>query len=339
VMATQLELGKAYLSDNSMDSESVNQAIQCFNTAVHLEPGEVTAWIWLARAQLRAKQVDLADKSVKQILALAPENTEAAVLQAEIALQKKSYQAAHTFAQSAVQSSPEDPKTTLLLARTLKSLNRSTEALQVIESALPISQNPLQLQYERAKLLHELHGPDAALQVLTELVAAYPDDSNILTSLARSQADLGDLQAATQTALAALQAGKISLEPEALAGIHFLAGTLLRRSGQLDQAVQHLNDAVSLASNYLEAYLELGLARKERREYQQALSAFEKAVIIAPHDHRPHYQAGLALKEGKDYRRSEVMLRQAAHLAPDDVMVRRQLAQVVALNVVHNPRT
>jgi tetratricopeptide (TPR) repeat protein len=184
-----------------------------------------------------------------------------------------------------------------------------------------------------------LHGPDAALQVLTELVTKYPDDANILTSLARSQADLGDLQAATNTALAALKAGKIGLEPEALAGIHFLTGTLLRRSGQLDQAIQHLNQAVSLAPDTLEAYLELGLARKERREYQQALQAFEQATKIAPHDPRPHYQAGLALKEGKDYRRSEMMLRQAAHLAPDDVLVRRQLAQVVALNVVHNPRS
>jgi tetratricopeptide (TPR) repeat protein len=338
-MTIHLELGKAYLADSSQNAGGVNRAIQCFDTAVHLDPGEVTAWIWLARAQLRAKEIEAAIKSVEQILSIAPDNTEAAVLQAEIALQRKSYQAAHTFAQSAVQASPEDPKTTLLLAKTLKSLNRPAEALQVLESALPISQDPLELQYERAKLLHELRGPDAALQVLTELVAKYPDDANILTSLARSQADLGDLQAATQTALAALKAGKIGLEPAELAHIHFLTGTLLRRSGQLDQAIQQLNDAVTLAPDCLESYLELGLARKERREYQQALQAFEQATKIAPHDPRPHYLAGLALKEGKDYRRSEVMLRQAAHLAPDDVLVRRQLAQVVALNVVHNPRT
>jgi tetratricopeptide (TPR) repeat protein len=338
-MTIQLELGKANLADSSQDAGGVIRAIQCFDTAVHLDPNEVTAWIWLARAQLRGKQVEAAGNSVAQILSIAPENTEASVLQAEIALQKKSYQAAHTFAQSAVQASPEDPKTTLLLAKTLRSLNRSAEALQVLESALPICQDPLELQYERAKLLHELHGPDAALQVLTELVAKYPDDANILTSLARSQADLGDLQAATHTALAALKAGKISLDAGELAIIHFLTGTLLRRGGQLDQAIQHLNDAVALAPECLEAYLELGLARKERREYQQALQAFEQATKIAPHDPRPHYQAGLALKEGKDYRRSEVMLRQAAHLAPDDVLVRRQLAQVVALNVVHNSRT
>jgi tetratricopeptide (TPR) repeat protein len=337
-LSVQLELGKAYLADNNPGNGAISHAILCFDSAVHLNPEDVTAWIWLAQAQLRAKYIEAAAKSVEQILKISPDNIEAAMLRAEIALQKKAYQAAHSFAQSAVQASPQDPKTTLLLAKTLRSLNRPTEALQVLESALPISKDPLELQYERAKLLHELHGPEAALKVLTELVANFPDDANILTSLARSQADLGDLQAATQTAMAALKAGKINLEPGELASIHYLTGTLLRRSGQLDQAIQQLNEAVTLAPDNLEGYLELGLARKERREYQQALQAFEQATRIAPHDPRPHYQAGLALKEGKDYRRSEIMLRQAAHLAPDDVLVRRQLAQVVALNVVHNPR-
>jgi tetratricopeptide (TPR) repeat protein len=257
-------------------------------------------------------------------------------LKAEIALQQKSYQAAHDFAQSAVQANPEDPQTTLLLAKTLISLNRSVEALQVLESAIPISQDPLQLQYERVSLLGQLEGPEAALQALTSLVADHPDDARLLTSIAHSQSDLGDHQAAIQTALAALKTGKDSLESHSLAKIHYLAGTLLRRAGQLDQAIQQLTEAVSQAPDMLDAYLELGLARKERREYQQALSVFKYAAKIAPHDPRPHYLAGLALKEGKDYKRSEIMLRQAAHLAPDDLLVRRQLAQVVALNVVHS---
>jgi len=89
----------------------------------------------------------------------------------------------------------------------------------------------------------------------------------------------------------------------------------------------------------LEPYLELGLARKERREYQQALQIFEQATSIAPDDPRAVYQAGLAFKESKDYKSSETMLRRAVNLAPHDLNIRRQLAAVVALNLVHNPRT
>jgi len=89
----------------------------------------------------------------------------------------------------------------------------------------------------------------------------------------------------------------------------------------------------------LEPYLELGLARKERREYQQALLIFEQATSIAPEDPRAPFQAGLALKESKDYKSSETMLRRAVSLAPNDLNIRRQLAAVVALNLVHNPHT
>ena len=96
---------------------------------------------------------------------------------------------------------------------------------------------------------------------------------------------------------------------------------------------------MQLAPNRLEPYLELGLARKERREYQQALQIFERATIIAPDDPRAPFQAGLALKESKDYKSSETMLRKAVSLAPNDLNIRRQLAAVVALNLVHNPRS
>ena len=333
-----LELGKAYLAENNHDQARLTLAMRALESAARLKPFEVTNWIWLARAQLLAGQMDEAAISVEQVLTLSPENSEAAVLRAEIALQNKSYQAAHDFAQTAVLARPEDPETTLLLAKTLKSLNRPDEALEVLESAIPVSKDPLQLQYERANLLRDLKGPDAALQVLTRLVNDYPEDASILTSLARSQSEMGDQEAAIQTALAALKAGKTSLDSHSLADIHYLTGTLLRRTGQQDQAIMHLNEAVMQAPDMLDAYLELGMARKERREYHQALQAFEQATKLAPHDPRPHYLAGLALKEGKDYKRSEMMLRQAAHLAPDDVIVRRQLAQVVAINVVHNPR-
>jgi tetratricopeptide (TPR) repeat protein len=188
------------------------------------------------------------------------------------------------------------------------------------------------------RCVYNMKGPEAALQILTGLVEEYPEDAQILTSLARSQADLGDPQAAIQTALTALQVGKKSMTSSNRANLHFLTGALLRQTGQQDQAIHHLCEALELAPEMLEAYLELGQARKERREYQQALHAFDLATKIAPQDPRPPFMAGVTLKEGKDYKRSEIMLRKAAHLAPDDVMIRRQLAQVVALNVVHNPR-
>ena len=45
---------------------------------------------------------------------------------------------------------------------------------------------------------------------------------------------------------------------------------------------------------------------------------------------------GLLLKASRDYPAAESMLRKAADKAPDDIKIHRQLAALVALNLVHN---
>ena len=86
----------------------------------------------------------------------------------------------------------------------------------------------------------------------------------------------------------------------------------------------------------MDSYLKLGSTQVERRQFEQALETYQKAIRIHPSDPRPYYQAGLLLKDSRDYPAAEKMLRRAAEKAPDDVAIHRQLAAMVALNLVHN---
>ena len=161
----------------------------------------------------------------------------------------------------------------------------------------------------------------------------------MLYALAKSHLEVGEPVNAVSVAEQALKVCTDKTSPNEQANLHLMIGQILRQSGQLDPSIEHLSDAIQLAPDRLEPYLELGLARKEGREYQQALQIFERATVIAPDDPRAPFQAGLALKESKDYKSSETMLRKAVSLAPNDLNIRRQLAAVVALNLVHNPRS
>jgi tetratricopeptide (TPR) repeat protein len=225
-----------------------------------------------------------------------------------------------------------------MLARSLSALGRHSEALGKLDSAIPSVSEPKTLYLERAKILHTVEGPEAALNALKSLAESIPNDFSVLCALSNALTDCGDLELAVNVAQQALKACTEKTPHNEQANLHLLIGQLLRQSGQMDQAIHHLSEAIRFAPDRLEPYLELGLARKERREYQQALQVFERATAIAPEDPRAPYQAGLALKESKDYKTSEVMLRRAVSLAPNDVTIRRQLAAVVALNLVHNPR-
>ena len=66
------------------------------------------------------------------------------------------------------------------------------------------------------------------------------------------------------------------------------------------------------------------------------METYKKAIKTYPSDPRPYYQAGLLFKSSRDYSAAESMLRKAAEKAPDDIDIHRQLAALVALNLVHN---
>jgi Flp pilus assembly protein TadD len=150
--------------------------------------------------------------------------------------------------------------------------------------------------------------------------------------------EAGQGEAAVQAASQALQTADELLTVEQCARLHQLIGLHMRQSGQLDNAVHHLSEAVRLTPEDVDTYLELGRTHQERRQFSQAISVLRQAIQIAPNDARPYYQAGIALKESKDYEGAEAMLRRATQYAPKDLSIHRLLGAVVALNLVHNRR-
>jgi tetratricopeptide (TPR) repeat protein len=334
-----LALGQAYLLYAETDAIYQKKSIRAYERACHLAPQNPDVWLAQARACMKINELEQATQSLDQVILLSPDNFQALLLRAQIALQQANIEEAYAYAQKATQIDPKDVSALLILAQTLEALGKPADAIQMLEHTQTLSDNPLPLQIKRAELLFKLQGAKGALDDLKVLAEHNPENLGISTTLAQTFADCGENEMAIMTAQRVLQAGEGELSHQSLADLHFLIGRLMRQAGQLDQAIHHLSKTIHYAPQLLEPYLELGLARKERREYQQALHVFQQATMIATDDPRPFYQAGLTLKEGKDYLRSEVMLRRAASLSPNDVIIRRQLASVVALNLVHNPRT
>jgi tetratricopeptide (TPR) repeat protein len=341
-LQNHLALGRAYLNGINSDIDDdlgllQKRAIRNLERATRIAPQNLDAWLLLAQAQFQFGDFVHSGYNADKVLELDADNYSALALKAEVALQSNDYVSACNYAQMAATQDPKDPAAHLIQARALESLNRPEEALHALEKALPTAGNPLPLQLEHVGLVNQLSGPQKALEELKMIASQFPDEPEVFVHLAKIFTLCDDDQAAIQAAQASLNFNNKKLSEINQAQMHHLLGTLMRKTGQLDQAIMHLHKAAQLAPDDVEPYLELGIAHKERREYQQALSLFQQATSIATDDPRPFYMAGLALKEGKDYKRSEVMLRKAANLAPQDVNIRRQLAGVVALNLVHNP--
>jgi len=338
-MLYHLELGKVFFENANEDPRMLNQAQKSFENALVLDPKDVPALLYLANTQYLLNDLEKAEGNARNALVLAPGRADIYQLLSEIAIRSNDFQGAYEYASKAIQISPKDIQSTVMLAKSLSALGRNNEALAKLNAVIPLVQEAKFLHLERVKILQKIDGPRAAMNELKALTNSYPDDFNILNALSKSYIDVGEPENAVASAQQALKVYPEKPSTNEQANLHLMIGQVLRQSGQLDQSIQHLSAAIQLAPDRLEPYIELGLARKEQREYLQALQIFERATIIAPNDPRAPYQAGLALKESKDYKSSETMLRRAVTLAPNDLNMRRQLAAVVALNLVHNPRT
>lgn len=329
-----VELGKEYLLEGF-----VQKAIDKLERAAQLSPKQADIWLILAQAYQAAGNLESAASRAEQAVALAPRQTQPLLLRGEIALQDKNPKGAQSRAEAALRISPNDPAALLLLARALTALDHTTEALSILEKALPLSEEPLSLSLERARLLRKTHGQELAIQALKELTERFPEEPAVLALMAEILEEAGQNSGAIQIAQRALHIGHEQLDPVMFvehAHMHHLLGRLLSQTGQLDQAIHHLNEAIQLAPGMVEPYLELGRTHLERRQHAQALIVFQQAIEAVPGDPRPYYQAGMALKESKDYLAAEKMLRRAAEIAPNDLAIHRLLGAVIALNLVHN---
>jgi tetratricopeptide (TPR) repeat protein len=328
-----LRLGQVFLQERDHQS-----AIEALTRASQINIEQPEVWISLSQAHLGAEDLAQAASCAERAIECASDPTEALLLRGEIALRANNPRGALTRAQTVLREQPEEPSALFLQARALEEMGRPAEALETIEQLIALVEaNPL-IELEKARLLRQAKGLPAALEAYHKLASDYPDEAIIQAPLARALMDAGQSDEAISVAQSALQNGANHLKPEDAAYLHRMLGRQARRVGQLDQAIHHLSSAVEESPGDIEAYLELGNAYQERRQYGEALEVYERATYINRDDHRPYFLAGQVLKENKDYASAEEMLRRAAELAPDDLSVHRLLGAVVALNLVHNRR-
>jgi tetratricopeptide (TPR) repeat protein len=327
------QLGKAYIATNTPGS-----AIRALEQAIGLDSSNSNHWTDLCEAHRIADDLDQAAKCADQLIKLNPNQVEPILLRANIALEAKENSKALGFVNQAKKLNIENPNQLKMLSHIMLGLGKTEEALSLLDVAIGYSIEPLPLLLDRANALGIKNGNDTKLDTLKALAEEYPEEPSVLAEIVSTLIELNELEGAIKTAQHALKMDLKKLDIMDQAKLHYQLGGLLRQEGQLDQAIHHLNIALDIAPNFLEAYLELGEAHYQRREYQQALEYFTEATNIAPHNPIPYQKAGLIQKECKDYVAAEAMFRQAVQLAPKDLNIQRQLGAVIALTLIHKPR-
>ncbi|UYN89525.1 MAG: tetratricopeptide repeat protein [Anaerolineales bacterium] len=322
------ELGQAQL-----DAEQYPLAQKSLEQAAKLQPKSAAYALALAQAYKLAGDLKQAGEKAAAAQKLAPNSNAALVLQAEIALHNNETATAKSLAESALRLAPTDSKALSLYAECLHAVGEVDDALAVLERSEQYAQDKLPIQLRRAQLLPAEKG----LSEVLRLSKANTERPDVYLTLSEMLANTGEtLDAIHAAQRAAKKADSLPLPQQARLHLHL--GKLLKASGQLDQSLHHLDEAAALAPHLSDVQIERGQVFLSRRQFKQAMQALELAAAAAPHSPQPHLQAAQALKDVKDYTAAEAALRKAAQLAPRERSIQRQLAAVIALNLIHQPQ-
>ena len=326
------------LGKQQLNAKQGVTAVKSIDTALSLNPEYVDSWIQRALAKRALHRMPEALASINEALTLAPEHKEARKTAALLTFENGNYRASERHLVTLLGQEPHDTELLGLFARTLTAQRQTEEAMRVIDKAISLDEGSLELKLQRASMIKQIEGPQAAIDELRIIGSHYPDQYPLVVELVATLAEAGEMDQAIRTALDVLKNDEIGHTKEQKAHLYLTTGRLLRNTGQLDQAVHHLYKAKNLIDPNYEAVLELGRVHHDRRQYNLALEQIQKAIDIEPEEAEGYYQAGKVLKDLKQYSQAEKMLRNASKLAPNDLKIHRQLGVLVTLNLVHGEK-
>ncbi len=289
-------------------------------------------WIKMADVNRRLGYVLEATKNIHTASKLNPSNDKIAVKEAQFLYETNQYQKAETIAAEVVNKASDLIEAHILLAKSQAKQGKFNQALETLARAAKSSPGSNEVILEILKIRKDQEGVES---VLPELIQLSQDNSNnpiILSTLTDWLIQTNRLKKAEETAQTILK-----IMPDQ-AQVHLMLGRLQRKRGQLDQAISHFSDAITIEPNMIDAFIELGKTYQDRRDLEKAIQTYQKGSLVDASDPRPYYFAGMALKECKDYTGAEAMLKQAKKYSPNDANIVRQLGMVTALNLINNLR-
>jgi len=283
-----------------------------------------------AKAFALLNKFDKCDISIQLAKKIKPNSYELEYLEAELFYLKGDIEKSKVKVRELLEKLPGFEKGYILNAKLHRESGKYVEAIKIIDSGLGLCNLKKGLYLEKIHNLRQLKEFSKGLLIASDLYQNHPGDTEVMRILAQLYFDIDDFQAAEVVSRKSLH-----LRPNQ-SEMHYLLGQIAKRQGQLDQALDHFIKAGLSDQTSLDPWLEIGDIYIEQQQSEKAIDAYKEVYSRNEKDYRGYYKTGLLLRDLKDYEGAEKMLRIASSLSPKDANIRRQLAGVIALNLVHS---
>ena len=316
----------------NLQSNRLAYAKQDLERSVSLNSNDINTWVKMADINRRLGYVNEATENIHKASNLKPDDKSIAIKEVQFLFDTNQFTKAEEAAENLVNKQLNFSDAYILLARSQAKQGKFDQAFTTLNKASRQLPENDEIILETLKIRKDQEGAESVLPELVKLAHDKPEDAAVLTTLTDWLIQTNRLKKAEETAQTILK-----IMP-GQADVHLMLGRLQRKNGQLDQALSHFSDAITINPNLVDAYIEMGKTYQDRRDLEKAIQIYQKGSEADASDPRPYYYAGMALKECKDYTAAESMLKQAKKYAPNDPNIVRQLGMVTALNLINNLR-
>jgi len=232
---------RAWLSlGHALEDRDPAQAIAAYAKAAALTPADPEPHLSAALLDEREKQFSDAQSEYKKTLALDPHSTEAAIGLTNIYMKSNQLADAEPLLRRLVADRPDDAGLHLQLGRVLAAENKNDDAIAEFQAALKFSPNDPAAERDLADLYASTNKNDLAEAAYRPLVAAQPNDADLHRALGRA--------------------------------------LLLQK--KFPEAQQELLVAVRLKRDSPDAYVDLGFAANENKDYELAVRALNGREML-----------------------------------------------------------
>jgi tetratricopeptide (TPR) repeat protein len=234
------------------------------------------------------------------------------------AFQQEEYGESALTLATVVSATPDDQRSRLMLAMSLFSLERFSEAAKNFTAISDLAMQDARTAYAWAYSLVRTNQPEQA-NVIADILAARdlsPDIHLLVCKLYTASENYDHAIHCFRTIT--------SENPEA-PGVHYELGATLIRLGNPTDAIPELREELKINPRDIDAQYDLAYALSETSHKEEALSLLRSVLALNSNYSLAHYQLGKVLLEEGKTEEAIGHLEAAAKLNPDDEFAHYQL--------------
>jgi tetratricopeptide (TPR) repeat protein len=336
-----------YLAHLHKSRGRTDESVAALHRVLALQPNDVPALIWLARAYMDQGKADMAEPLFERARGLAPTVAVLAGL-GQAALARRDYARAVAVLEEALSIDPAAASVRSPLAQAYRGLGKTDEAeahLKQWRNTDILVPDPLRMELDlllESGLSYELRGVRALEQRDFKAAAGLFERGVAITSgedsLGRSLRHKlgtalylnGDLPGAMKWFEETVRLAPPDGLDETAAKAHYSLGVLMASSGRGEDAIRHLSAAVRFSPNYVEAYQALADAQRRAGRVPQSMESYREALRINPQAADARFGYGMALVRLGRHRQAFDWFTEARTLHPQRIEFAHALARLLA---------